>query len=229
MERTMEMEIKLGSQIAHYRKSLAMTQEQLAGKLGVTNQAVSKWETDQSCPDIQLLPLLADVFGVSLDALFGRQSAEPVATDLPWGDDGELRAVLYIGRTLRKHVPVQRNQREMTRVEFHYDGPALNVNSDFSVHCEGDVAGSVKAGDGVNCGNVSGSVTAGDGVNCGNVGGNVQAGDGVNCGNVGGSARAGDSISCGEIGGDAHAGDGIRCTVIHGDAYAQDGIQFRKE
>ena len=220
--------MNIAASIARLRRERGMTQEALAEVIGVSPQTISKWENSTTYPDVALLPVLADVFGVSLDALFGRQSAEPVATDLPWGDDGELRAVLYIGRTLRKHVPVQRNQREMTRVEFRYDGPALNVNSDFSVHCEGDVAGSVTAGDGVNCGNVRGSVTAGDGVNCGNVVGNVQAGDGVNCGNVGGSAWAGDSISCGEIGGDAHAGDGIRCTVIHGNACAQDGIQIRR-
>ncbi|CAM3662098.1 LamG-like jellyroll fold domain-containing protein [Marinicrinis lubricantis] len=50
-----------------------MTQEQLAHRLGVSYQAVSKWENEQSCPEITLLPLLSDVFQVSIDELFGKK------------------------------------------------------------------------------------------------------------------------------------------------------------
>ena len=46
----------LGTQIALLRKNHSITQEALAQRLGVTNQAVSKWESGQSCPDIALLP-----------------------------------------------------------------------------------------------------------------------------------------------------------------------------
>ena len=49
----------LGKRIAQYRKAQNMTQENLAEKLGVSSQAVSKWETDQTCPDILLLPQLS--------------------------------------------------------------------------------------------------------------------------------------------------------------------------
>ncbi len=66
------MEQTLGSRIAKNRKLLKLTQEALAEKLGVTAQAVSKWENDQSCPDITTLPKLADIFGISTDALLGR-------------------------------------------------------------------------------------------------------------------------------------------------------------
>ena len=48
-----------------------MTQEQLANALGVTNQSVSKWESGQCCPDIQLLPSIAELFEVSVDELLG--------------------------------------------------------------------------------------------------------------------------------------------------------------
>ena len=203
------MEFSLGKQIVFYRKELGLTQENLANKLGVSNQAVSKWETDQSCPDIQLLPRLADLFGITMDTLFGRETAAPVVEDLPWEDDGMLRAVLYIGRKLQKQTLLKRGEREKARVEFCYNGPALNVTSEFAVQCNGDVQGSVTAGDGVTCGNVYGSVTAGDSVQCGSVGGNVTAGDGVSCGNIGGNAKAGDSIHCASIGGDARASDGV--------------------
>ena len=49
------------------RKQREMTQEQIAEVLGVSCQAISKWETNLSYPDISLLPIIADYFGVSVD------------------------------------------------------------------------------------------------------------------------------------------------------------------
>ncbi len=63
--------IKINEQIAFLRKQKGLTQEELANALGVTNQAVSKWESAQCCPDIQLLPDLAKIFDVSVDELLG--------------------------------------------------------------------------------------------------------------------------------------------------------------
>lgn len=59
----------LGKRISEFRKKKGITQDQLAEEMGVSSQAVSKWENDISCPDIGLLPQLADFFGVSLDEL----------------------------------------------------------------------------------------------------------------------------------------------------------------
>ncbi len=70
------MEYTLGKRIAENRKRLGLTQDALAEKLGVTAQAVSKWENDQSCPDITMLPKLAEIFGVSTDELLGRQAQQ---------------------------------------------------------------------------------------------------------------------------------------------------------
>ena len=89
--------IKINEQISFLRKQKGLTQEDLANALGVTNQAVSKWESAQCCPDIQLLPDLAKIFDVSVDELLGYT---PVSTtedivlairkrieSLPKGDD----------------------------------------------------------------------------------------------------------------------------------------------
>ena len=65
------MEQTLGKRIVLNRKRMHMTQDQLAEKLGVTAQAVSKWENDQSCPDIATLPKLAQIFGITVDELLG--------------------------------------------------------------------------------------------------------------------------------------------------------------
>ncbi len=72
------MEQTLGKRIVQHRKRLGLTQDQLAEKLGVTAQAVSKWENDQSCPDITMLPKLAEIFGTTTDALLGSAPSQPV-------------------------------------------------------------------------------------------------------------------------------------------------------
>ena len=66
--------IKLSENIANLRKEKSITQEQLASALNVTNQAVSKWELGKCYPDIELLPDIADFFGVSIDGLIGKKN-----------------------------------------------------------------------------------------------------------------------------------------------------------
>lgn len=199
--------MKLSDNIFTLRRELGLTQEELANRLGLTNQAVSKWENGQSCPDIELLPALADLFGVTLDQLFDRAALSASAgQELPWQDDDTLHAVVFVGHRLCDSKPM-----ECGKVELHFSGTVRDLYSEFSVTCENSrIEGNVTAGDGVTCGDVGGSVTAGDGVECGDVGGSVTAGDGVECGNVNGSVTAGDSITCTAIEGNAMATDVIR-------------------
>ena len=63
------MKKTLGTMIAELRKQYGMTQLELAEKIGVTDKAVSKWERDLSCPDINSLPNLAEILGVSVEEL----------------------------------------------------------------------------------------------------------------------------------------------------------------
>lgn len=72
------MDSTLGKRITANRKRLGLTQDQLAEQLGITAQAVSKWENDLSCPDISILPKLVDIFGITTDALLGREETIPV-------------------------------------------------------------------------------------------------------------------------------------------------------
>ncbi len=72
------MEETLGKRIVSNRKRIHLTQDQLAERLGVTAQAVSKWENDQSCPDINMLPKLAQIFGISTDELLDHKVPQPV-------------------------------------------------------------------------------------------------------------------------------------------------------
>ncbi len=63
--------LRIASCIRHYRRVNGMTQSQLGQLLGVTPQAVSKWEKQLCCPDITLLPELARLLGVSVAYLLG--------------------------------------------------------------------------------------------------------------------------------------------------------------
>ena len=93
----------MGENIARLRRQIGMTQEMLAYRLGVSAQAVSKWERQLSCPDVSLLPVMAEIFGVSIDELFVKGHIEDVdiyVEDLPWEDDGKLRVAVFSGRHL---------------------------------------------------------------------------------------------------------------------------------
>ncbi len=65
------MELQIGTRICNLRKERNVTQEQLAGAVGVSAPAVSKWETGSAYPDITLLPAIARFLGVTVDSLFG--------------------------------------------------------------------------------------------------------------------------------------------------------------
>lgn len=67
----------MGKRIMQLRKEKGYTQEQLAEMMGVSAQAVSKWENDVSCPDISILPQLAEKLGVTTDELLGVKPIEP--------------------------------------------------------------------------------------------------------------------------------------------------------
>lgn len=67
----MNMKLTIGENIRKLRREKDMTQEQLADRLGVTYQSVSRWENSQVYPDIELLPAIAEVFETSTDALMG--------------------------------------------------------------------------------------------------------------------------------------------------------------
>lgn len=76
------MDSTLGKRIADLRKSKELKQDDLAQMLNVSPQAVSKWENDQTCPDISLLPELARILGVSVDELLSGKS-KPITQLVP--------------------------------------------------------------------------------------------------------------------------------------------------
>ena len=108
------MNVTLGKRIADLRHEKGLKQDELAEKLGVSPQAVSKWENDQTCPDISLLPALAKILGVSVDELLsGKKDDEPEVKILPESERKEIKnMVLHIvatdkdGDVARVNIPL---------------------------------------------------------------------------------------------------------------------------
>ena len=90
--------MELGKNIYELRRERGITQEELAGELGVTAAAVSKWEKGATLPDVLMVCAIADFFGVTTDALLGRERELKKLVILERGEDRKL-----IERLLRNH------------------------------------------------------------------------------------------------------------------------------
>lgn len=128
----MNNNLSLGNRIAYYRKLNAMTQEELSYKLNVSPQAVSKWEQQLSSPDIMLLPVIAEVFHISVDELFGRKiNTEPVFSlvdNVPWEDDGKIRFAVFQGKKLFNQSETELSDG-LNSVNIHFDyGNLYKIN-----------------------------------------------------------------------------------------------------
>ena len=357
-----QMENQLGNRIAELRKEAGLTQEQLAGMLGVTYQAVSKWETGNSYPDISLLPRLSEIFHVTLDSLFGKEensiltehvlekavkaasmdvsskendmftdedhevesdSAQSFGEyvgnivnmslksgmnglekavdalkkidfknldlkdidrsmgnklksamdkgkkgnifihfgsneaegeeeqkeecsseetwkeketssqqddffqemegwggkkqeDVPWGDDGKIRAVVYLGKTML-NVREYRNMKGKMTLEL--EGNSNDVITYMNVTCE-NVGGNIKAGGNVTCDMVHGNVGAENNVTCDDVTGSVFAGGNVICNDIKGNVAAGGNVECDMVNQNVTAGGSVECDRVYGNVTA---------
>ncbi len=128
----MNNNLSLGNRIAYYRRLNAMTQEELSCKLNVSPQAVSKWEQQLSSPDIMLLPVIAEVFHISVDELFGRKiKTEPVFSlveNVPWEDDGKIRFAVFQGKKLFNQSETELSDG-LNSVNIHFDyGNLYKIN-----------------------------------------------------------------------------------------------------
>ena len=89
----------VGNQIAALRKSNGFTQEDMAAKLGITAQAISKWENGHTLPETAMLPLLAELLQCSIDSillpLFAQDKDFKIFADAVGGEVGKLAVQLY--------------------------------------------------------------------------------------------------------------------------------------
>jgi transcriptional regulator with XRE-family HTH domain len=228
----------MGAIIARRRKELGMTQEQLAGALGISYQAVSKWENELSSPDISALPLLADTLGLTLDELFGRETAkreaetreEPEQTEAgPEQAEEEPEQIQEEPEMLIPvPAPVQGASTELpwpdddTLYAVLFVGHRLVGHEKTGLfrkavlHYKGEAL-RVQSTLDVNVeGDVRGSVSAEGDVSCGAVGGSVTAGGDVSCDRVGGPLSAVGDVTCDDVTGDVQAGGDVNCDDVRG-------------
>ena len=103
------------------RRQRGLKQDELAQMLNVSPQAVSKWENDQSCPDISLLPQLAAILGITVDELLsGKQALAPAVSMVPEEERKELKDMMLRivvesadGDKVRVNLPLQLVQAAM--------------------------------------------------------------------------------------------------------------------
>lgn len=131
--------MNIGKNISALRKEKGITQEELANELGVSAQAVSKWENNSSCPDVSLLTVIADYFGVSVDALLRAQGDEITC------DEASESTRSASNSSVKKSINVkiiQKNGKETNvNVPYYFVKLGLNVGSMFGLDKE--VAGKI--------------------------------------------------------------------------------------
>ncbi len=157
--------MSIGKNIARFRKAKGWTQAELGEKIGVSNQAVSKWESETSMPDVMLLPVLADAFGCYVDELFSREVKTEIHYDhcaeFPWADDNTIRIFQTVGKKIMKsqevntcmEVTFPRNCNETTRQYFKVEVLG-NLMSDSSIN------GDVVCHGYIDCHEINGDVSA---------------------------------------------------------------------
>ena len=209
----------LAENIFKHRKRSGLSQDELARKLGVTFQAVSKWENAKAAPDIAFLPIMADIFGCYIDELFSREVKSEIHYDLcavfPWPDDTVIRGVVCEGRKI-----LQCNAL-LDRFTFAITGEAKHVQSECNIEVNGNVSGGCKAGKSIN---VSGVVSGGcnshaEVVIGGHLSGGCNSGGDVTVqGSFSGGCNTGGDIVCGgNLSGDINCGGEI---TVKGDVEA---------
>ena len=106
------MENTLGKRLAALRREKGLKQDELSEILGVSPQAISKWENDQTCPDISLLPTIAKTFGISVDELLsGKKEEAPTVRIVPENERKDIKDMLL-------RIIVNSNDGEEVRVNI---------------------------------------------------------------------------------------------------------------
>lgn len=180
--------MKLGANIRALRLQKGLTQEQVAARLGVTYQAVSKWENETNTPDIALLPQIAELFGVTIDALFSREALS-LPEGLPREDDGVIRVVQLRGREVLRVTP--RMSPDDPPIEIAFPRNCNDRTQYFKVEVQGHVIAD---------GSINGDVVAQQSVQCAEINGNVRA--------------QGNVMTSGGINGDLHAQGNVTASSV---------------
>lgn len=129
--------MSLGSSLYHARKKSGLSQENVAEKLGVSRQTISKWETDETLPDIRQSKRLAVLYHMTLDELieydFDEQQVqhmidsvseevqEKIDWNKVWSKKYPVLAVYHKTVRIQEYAPVLREMLTQLRVDYGYN------------------------------------------------------------------------------------------------------------
>lgn len=137
--------MEFGEKLKSIRKQAGMTQEKLAEKLGVSRQAVTKWETDTGIPDIANIRVISDLFHISIDELLGNEKEEKRQTEYLYESiteydiDGPKRYDMKFGGA--KQFVLSGYDGEKIRIRLVSD-TMPSIQSDFKVKID-DIKGRI--------------------------------------------------------------------------------------
>lgn len=97
----------MGSFIAALRRAKSMTQRELAERLNVSDKAISRWERDESAPDLSLIPVIAEIFGVTADELLRGERADPAAGNPASTAEKREREIRRLAASVRSGFYIQ--------------------------------------------------------------------------------------------------------------------------
>ncbi len=176
--------MKIGNNIKFLRHKNGITQEQLAEHLSVSYQAVSKWETNSSTPDISLLPKIAAFFNVSIDMLFSEDISVCQGEFQEIKDDDVIRIVQMRGRQILKVTSA-----------FSQDNPPIEIAfphncNDKTQYFKVEVFGHV-----ISDGSINGDVICHQSLQCSIINGDIQSNGNIKANEINSSGK----LTCNNI------------------------------
>ncbi|MBQ8408271.1 MAG: helix-turn-helix domain-containing protein [Clostridia bacterium] len=241
----MDIQSNISNNIKKYRKELGLSQEALADKLGITSQAVSKWECMQSIPDIEAIVELCTLFGIATDKLILDKEPEVVIKEVV------VEKEVFVEKEPEKETSAENISKEDESERYDSaNGEHFNRKGFFrkryfdALPDDGELRilqfkGRLMLSEDTYDKNAVINLAidpelskkktinvriVGNAKIDGDISGNVNVGDHLNCGSVSGNAKAGDSVNCGNVGGSVHAGDSVNCGTVGGSVTAGDGV-----
>jgi transcriptional regulator with XRE-family HTH domain len=198
----MNIQENISSNLKKYRREIGLSQEALAERLGVTSQAVSKWECMQSIPDIEAIVALCELLGITTDKLLLDRDPEVVyhsveteteptqvnvCDTLP--DDGVLRVLQFKGK----------KQLRVDELDGEVYIPLCGAECAHGIYIEGNAKFEGDIGGDVSCGNVERIVSCEGDISCGNIFTVEMCEGDISCGNVVTIETCEGDISCGNV------------------------------
>lgn len=177
--------MKIGSNIKYLRQKNNLTQEMLADRLGVSYQAISKWETGVNTPDISLLPQIAGCFGISIDALFSDHISDRlICLDCIKNDD-VIRIVQMKGKQILGITDISKNSPP---IEIAFPHDCNNETQYFKVEVFGNL---------ISDSSINGDVVCHGSMECGSIYGDVRSNGDIKVSEI----HSHGSITCRDISG----------------------------